>query len=317
MQNKFFRWSSVLLLSFLLAGCGMRFVYNNLSWLAYCYIDDYVDMNSEQRAVFKPMLSQWLDWHRGEQLPIYLAQLKLFRAQVNNGISQPQLLEQVDAWREHYRVLASYVYLDVAQLAQTASQQQLNDFMSKLAEQRDDADRQQSHYDYRVEHLSKSVDRWLGSVSSQQEQVIQHVAKQLIDTRPDWHTVQSKWQQYLAFSLGQQRTSDNFEQQFYVLMVNSEQLWPPGLTERLKQNQVLWAGSMSEVLALANKKQKRHILAKIDAYIDDVQSLLEDKSEPVKPAVVAGLIEQFAVKQPLLVASCCLGETALGDQQVK
>ncbi|UPW19277.1 DUF6279 family lipoprotein [Agarivorans sp. TSD2052] len=316
MRNKIGRWVGVLLLSVLLSACGMRFVYNNLNWMAYWYIDDYVDMNSDQRALFKPMLAHWLNWHRSEQLPVYLAQLQLFRAQVDSGISQQQLLEQVNAWREHYRVLASYVYSDIAQLAQTASQQQLNDFMSKLAEQRNNDDRQQAHLEYRLEHLSKSTERWLGELEPKQQQIIEQLAERLLDTRPDWHTVQSKWQQYLAYSLGQQRQSDNFEQQFYVLMVNSQQLWPQGLAERFTQNQQLWAGGMSEVLALANKKQKRHILKKIDAYIEDLQSLIDDTPTAVKPAVVAAMGEVLGLKPPLLVAYCCL-ESSSDDLPAK
>ncbi|WP_163133208.1 DUF6279 family lipoprotein [Agarivorans sp. Alg241-V36] len=316
MQTKPYRWILILILSGLLSACGMRFVYNNLNWLAYWYIDDYIEMNSEQKAVFKPMLKSWLTWHRHEQLPVYLAQLQLFHAQINGGISQQQLLEQVAAWQEHYRVLAGHVYLDVAQLAQTASSQQLSDFMAKLAEQREDSDRQQSHYDYRIEHISNSVERWLGDVSPQQQQVIEQLANQLIDTRADWHNVQSRWQQYLAYSLSGQSKSENFEQEFYVLMVNSESLWPPGLAERFYRNRQLWAQGMSEVLALANKQQKRHILAKIDAYIEDLQSLIEDNPQPENPAVVAQLLKQVSLTQPLLVAHCCL-QISLGDQQVK
>ncbi|WP_427981479.1 DUF6279 family lipoprotein [Agarivorans sp.] len=288
MSKRVRRWTVVLLLSVLLSGCGMRFVYNNLDWLAYWLIDDYVELTEQQQQQFEPMLLDWLAWHRSSQLPIYLAQLQLLRAQIVAGISPQQLKEQVAAWRENLRVVANYVYRDLAELAQSATPQQVNQFISQLAQQQPTEHRQQSHLEYRQVHLSESVERWLGSVNAQQQVLIERMAEQLVDTRPDWSAVQSKWQQYLAFSMSQPRQQAYLEQRFYVLLVESEQLWPQPLAARFTANHQIWAQGMSEILALANAKQKRHLLAKLDAYIEDLQLLIGDDSL-TKPAVLAGL----------------------------
>lgn len=282
------RWTIVCLLSVLLSGCGLRFAYNNLDWLAYWLIDDYVELTEQQQQQFEPMLQDWLSWHRTSQLPIYLAQLQLLRAQIVAGISPQQLQDQVAAWRENVRVVARYVYRDLAELAQSATAQQVNQFIGQVAQQQQSEQRQQSHLDYRREHLSNSVERWLGSVSSQQQQLIEAMAKRLVDTRPDWHETQSRWQQYLAYSMSQPRRPGYLEQRFYVLVVDTERLWPQRLSARYTDNQQIWAEGMSQILALASAKQKRHLLAKLDGYIADLQVLIGEESS-TKPAELAGL----------------------------
>lgn len=284
------RWIIVLLLSVALSGCGMRFVYNNLDWLAYWLIDDYVELSEQQQQQLEPMLQNWLAWHRRSQLPIYLAQLQLLRAQIVAGISPQQLQEQVAAWRENVRVVARYVYRDLAELAQTATSQQVNQFISELAQQQQSEQRQLPHLEYRQQHLSKTTERWLGSVNTQQQQQIESMAKLLADTRPDWHAVQSQWQQYLTYTMSQSRQQAYLEQAFYVLLVESEQLWPQQLPARFAANHHIWAEGMSEILALANAKQKRHLLAKLDAYIEDLQSLIGD-DRSTKPALLAGVVD--------------------------
>lgn len=288
MPKRVTRWTVVLVLSTFLSGCGMRFVYNNLDWLAYWWIDDYVELTEQQQQQFESMLQDWLAWHRNRQLPIYLAQLQLLRAQLDAGISPQQLMEQVAAWRENVRVVARYVHRDLAELAQSASAQQVNQFISQLAQQQQSDSRQQAHLEYRQQHLSKSTERWLGSITAQQQQLIERMAERLVDTRPDWYAVQSRWQQYLAYTMSQPRQQAYLEQRFYVLLVESEQLWPPSLAARFTSNHQIWAEGMSEILALANTKQKRHMLAKLDGYIEDVKLLIGEDSV-AKPVVVAGL----------------------------
>jgi len=56
-----------LVLGFLvLTGCSSKLAYNNLDWLIYWYMDDYVELNDSQEAIFDIKLEGWIDWHREE-----------------------------------------------------------------------------------------------------------------------------------------------------------------------------------------------------------------------------------------------------------
>ncbi len=66
----------VLLCVLLLGGCSAKFAYNNVDWLIYWYLDDYVELNNEQEDMFDDMLSNWIGWHKQQELPQYKSQLE-------------------------------------------------------------------------------------------------------------------------------------------------------------------------------------------------------------------------------------------------
>ncbi len=65
-----------------MTGCSTKFTYNNLTWLAYWYLDDYVELTSEQKKVIDQKLYDWQLWHRYQELPKYQAHLKQLQQDV-------------------------------------------------------------------------------------------------------------------------------------------------------------------------------------------------------------------------------------------
>ncbi|MFX4002045.1 hypothetical protein ACJBX4_10435, partial [Streptococcus suis] len=68
-------WRRLLLLfltTVLLAACSMVQVgYNQLDRLIAWRLDDYLPLDSTQRAAVQPALTRWVDWHCSSQLPGY------------------------------------------------------------------------------------------------------------------------------------------------------------------------------------------------------------------------------------------------------
>ena len=46
----------VFTLSILLTGCSSKFAYNNIDWLMYWYIDDYVELDKSQKSLLDGVL---------------------------------------------------------------------------------------------------------------------------------------------------------------------------------------------------------------------------------------------------------------------
>jgi hypothetical protein len=55
----------------LAAGCGPTFTYNHLDQLIPWYVDGYVDLSRDQRAILRGQLEPLLQWHREEELVHY------------------------------------------------------------------------------------------------------------------------------------------------------------------------------------------------------------------------------------------------------
>ena len=65
-----------------LTGCSIKVFYNNADRYARWQIQDYVDLDREQRATLSVALKEILAWHRVEHLPLYAEHLAVFRSQV-------------------------------------------------------------------------------------------------------------------------------------------------------------------------------------------------------------------------------------------
>lgn len=73
----------VLLLGPLLGGCNaLRLGYNNGPFLAWWWLDGYVDFSREQAPAARQAIERFFDWHRATQLPEYAAVLATAQAQV-------------------------------------------------------------------------------------------------------------------------------------------------------------------------------------------------------------------------------------------
>ena len=64
----------------LLSACSNTFLYNQLDWIVPWYVDDFVDLNRQQRQDLKTQVRELLTWHRGEELATYLALRRISRS---------------------------------------------------------------------------------------------------------------------------------------------------------------------------------------------------------------------------------------------
>ena len=55
------------------SGCGVKLAYNNGDRLVRWWVDDYIDMNSEQKRYLRDATRNLLYWHRSQELASYRA----------------------------------------------------------------------------------------------------------------------------------------------------------------------------------------------------------------------------------------------------
>ncbi len=84
-----------------MTGCSaLRLGYANGPQLAWWWIDGYFDFSREQAPQVKQTLDKWFEWHRGSQLPGYVALLASARQQV----TEPTTPALVCRWQDRIRV---------------------------------------------------------------------------------------------------------------------------------------------------------------------------------------------------------------------
>jgi hypothetical protein len=91
------RWPGLAVLSLficLAAGCGPTFTYKHLDRLIPWYVDGYVDLSRDQRAILRGQLEPLLQWHREEELVRYAGIID----RIGDDLSRPVTPTDVQGW---------------------------------------------------------------------------------------------------------------------------------------------------------------------------------------------------------------------------
>lgn len=91
------RWIIGVALAALLAGCSLlRVGYQQAPTFVYWWIDGYVDLNDDQSPRLRHAIDQWFDWHRRNELPVYITLL----ARAQREVMEPATAQAMCAWRD-------------------------------------------------------------------------------------------------------------------------------------------------------------------------------------------------------------------------
>ena len=170
-----------------LPGCSLlRFGYGHFDTFALWTVDDYFDLNPEQKHDFQKRFDRLHEWHRHEQLPDYAAFFTSARARVQKGLARDDVAWISEGLRERYRTLIRRGADDAAALLRTVTPAQLDALRRQFEKDNrrfvreyhleEGADQQRQAAAKRV--LARIRD-WTGSLSDHQEQKIAALAAEL------------------------------------------------------------------------------------------------------------------------------------------
>ncbi len=126
-----------LLVLLMLSGCTTKFAYNNAGWLVHWYVDDYIDLNQQQKKQFDQSFEKFITWHRNEELPKYLNWLRSIQYQLNDpSLTEQELLQQIQQANEQIfiftRRLIDKAKPELLALAETLTAQQKKQLLTAL-----------------------------------------------------------------------------------------------------------------------------------------------------------------------------------------
>ncbi|MGR5469832.1 DUF6279 family lipoprotein, partial [Vibrio astriarenae] len=75
-SNKVGRYGIILMSILLFVGCTKKFFYSNIDWIVIEYLDNYVSLDAEQESLLEERILLLADWHKKEELPVYIEHLK-------------------------------------------------------------------------------------------------------------------------------------------------------------------------------------------------------------------------------------------------
>lgn len=144
--------TALMLALLLLAGCSSTFVYRQLDWLIPWYVEGMVDISGAQKDELRERLMPVLEWHREEELAMYITVFDHIEADLQTEVNAEQARGWIDEAEEAIRRV-ELRFLEVGlELGAELDDEQMAEFRDSLWEK---------HREYEQEYLPRSDAEYL------------------------------------------------------------------------------------------------------------------------------------------------------------
>jgi Family of unknown function (DUF6279) len=161
------------------AGCSsIRFTYNHGDTLLYWWLNNYLDLDSNQAGWVKKDIDDLFQWHRKTQLKDYSQLLANGQRQLAGNMTQADLIADYRDIKARTELLAYKALPELADLARSVRPEQIAQMEKKFAKNNDDFRKKFMRGDIeqqqkaRFKKSMEQFDLWFGSFSSEQEAVL-------------------------------------------------------------------------------------------------------------------------------------------------
>lgn len=270
----------------LLCGCSSKLAYNNLDWLIYWYMDDYVELNDQQEAIFDKRLEQWIDWHRSEEMPRYIAHLKAVRNDiVSDTLTEERLLAHYEKATDHWQRLRAEITPELASMAERLTDDQVIRLFAALEKDNKESEESINEIDektpeeraeQRLEDLQEDMSSRIGSLTDEQKAIIADFSPSFKRSSRLWLDYRRDLQQRARTLFANRENNPDFVADLEALMINPEQYRSDAFLEVWNNNRNQHAAMAAKLAGTLTGKQKRKLVEEIDDMIDDLEDLLDD-----------------------------------------
>lgn len=267
----------------LCGGCSSKLAYDNLDWLIYWYMDDYVELKDRQEALFDKKLDSWIDWHRSEELSKYQQQLQQLQQYIkNDALDRQTIAWHLDKGKNHIDAIRNKLAPELAQLASRLDDEQVIYLFAALERENEEEEesireRQEDSKEERIEDLADDIedefeDR-LGDLTDQQEQIIARYAPQFERSGMHWIAYRRDIQNAARRLFITRSSSDTFVQDLTYLLENPDDYRSDEYLKLREENRQRYLDMAAELVPTMTNEQKDHLLDKVDGWLEDISSL--------------------------------------------
>jgi len=276
--------TSLLAALLLLGACSSTtFVYNRLDFFVPWYLDDYVDLDSQQRRELDQLLTPFLAWHRTEELPRYLGLLRVIETDLQRPL-QPADIERIfDGMQDAWLRLESASLDWLLALGDALSERQVQAFLAELARQQEELKEEyleRSEPEFRddtYDDLEDNLQEWLGRLDDTQRERLQRASAEFERIDTVWLAERAAWLQQLAVLL---QRRPGWQEALREAIAGREETADPRYLEGVRHNLALAFAAIADVLNSRTARQDAHLREKLGELQGDLELLIaEGKAE--------------------------------------
>lgn len=283
-----FRHLIVICLLCLLSACSSKLAYNNLDWLSYWYVSDYIDLSDKQSSAVKEKLRLILEWHRADQIPKYKAQLITLKQDIESDrVTRESVNEVIESIRKGWTALRARVVSEAMDLMPTLTSAQAEGLFENLEDKHSNdleelSDDTEKQFELRYEKLEGLVEDYLGTVTDQQKLILELYIGSSFDTRKAFLAGNGRMQQDLK------RDVVNFVNQPSTVLLESisrklnhpEQYRTDEFKFNSAENRKLLSVMLADLAASLTPDQKAFLINKIQDWIQLTDELKAHEKVP-------------------------------------
>jgi len=268
------------LLVAILSGCSAtQFIYNRVDILIRWYLDDYVSLDRDQQARFTTRLDALLEWHRLEELPLYVALLDDALVILDNGVSL-DATRAMAARIESAAIRLQDRFLELLlSTGEDLTPAQRAGFIETLLAKQDEfeADRlARDDAEYRDDleaRFDKQLRRYLGPLTDEQKSRLRQGVAAM--TRLDHYWLQDRRVWISALSEILLSDEPNWVEPVRALIASRDEALLPEYRDGIDHNGEVILQLSRDVLLLRSDKQDKKLRARLTALRDDLAALSE------------------------------------------
>lgn len=251
------------------------------------WIDDYLDLSSEQVDIVNDSLKKEFAWHRSTQLALIQKSLLKLKPRIGKPLTVAELQDSYEDAHKHSMDIAEHVIPNSAKLALLLSQNQLKVLQRKFEANNQKFIKQyvagtpQQQLDARVEKIIDSLEVVYGSMSKgQRSQISKLVEEHPIDIKTVFNERIRRQKDLLAIlqKVVDEKPSLPATEAMLLKLVRTFEL---GNTTEQKEFETTRLNSnfqlISAITQIMTEAQRRQAQSRVGQWVDDVQVLISER----------------------------------------
>jgi len=290
LKTKCFYLILVVFFIFLLSSCSsIQLAYNQVDFLLKWWIDDYVDLTSEQEQLYDQSIPLLVKKHRQEELPKALQQLRKLRAKLDQPLQIDDGVNIVKDIKSFSRTSINLLQDDAVTLSLSLQPKQFsylenafaksnkkfqNDFLKGSSEDR---------LEKRVEKIIERTESFSGNLSKSQKIQIREIAREyLLDMEMVYQTRLYKQQLIMKTlkKIAQDQPPPAQTKSMINQLFNEIELGSTPEQKDFEKKRDLHSGIvLAKITELFDEQQRKKTQAKIRSWEQDIQILIQQASK--------------------------------------
>lgn len=279
LQRLHIRFLFVLFITITLGGCSVKSIYHQLDWVLLGTVEDFVTLSEAQNKEVKQRIEIFLDWHRREQVPLYVRDLQQIKKDAADGLTQDEIDARFALMMQRWYALRDRAAPDLAEMLITVSETQKREILAQLQARNEEIReeyeelnaqaREERIYDRLVEHF----ERWLGDLDANQLAYLRTQSNAFQSFHTERVAFRENWQAAFRKILESSDAAHTRMEKFRELLQQPEtlqsQVYKDKLAFNLRQTQQLILG----IDKTLSPKQRAHLLERLDHFIGLFQQI--------------------------------------------